>query len=62
MRAVCEQVIAAVDPTAEVHIAGGYGRGRPACYDLVRARVMDIAACLRVLTCVRYPMCVCRTT
>ena len=34
MRAVCEQVIAAVDPTAEVHIAGGYGRGRPACYDL----------------------------
>ena len=34
VRAVCEQVIAAVDPSAEVHLAGGYGRGRPACFDL----------------------------
>jgi hypothetical protein len=27
----------------------------------VRARVMDIAACLRVLMCVRCPFCRCRT-
>lgn len=34
VRAVCEQVIAAVDPSAVVHLAGGYGRGRAACHDL----------------------------
>ena len=34
VRAVCEQVIAAVDPTADVHIAGGYGRNRAECFDL----------------------------
>ncbi len=34
IRAVCEQVIAAADPSAEWHLAGGYGRERSVCYDL----------------------------
>ena len=27
---------------------------------MVRALVMDIAVCLLLLTCVRYPFCICR--
>jgi hypothetical protein len=37
-----------------------YGGRYTAVTDDVRARVMDIAPCVRVLTCVRYPFCRCR--